>query len=94
MSSCQHDVDDVEKRGVIEHPEHVEIADKLTHHVAEEELRYSQGGIKGILKSPYVFGAALLASLGGFSFGYGNTPSSIIPNLSLISQSQIKVSYL
>lgn len=32
-----------------------------------ENIAYGPGGIKGIVGSPYVFGAALLASLGGFS---------------------------
>jgi hypothetical protein len=36
-----------------------------------ENLSYGQNGLGGILRSPYVFGAALLASMGGFSFGYG-----------------------
>lgn len=36
-----------------------------------EEVHYGYGGAKGLLSSPYVFGAALLASMGGFSYGYG-----------------------
>lgn len=36
-----------------------------------EEVHYGYSGMRGILKSPYVFGAALLASMGGFSYGYG-----------------------
>lgn len=90
MSSCQHDAYDVEKRGVDERPEHVELANKVDHHILEEELKYSQGGLKGIAQSPYVFGAALLASLGGFSFGYGNPPCSITQIRTLRFQSQIK----
>lgn len=35
------------------------------------EVQYDHAGIRGILHSPYVFGAGLLASFGGFSFGYG-----------------------
>jgi hypothetical protein len=35
------------------------------------EINYDSNGIRGILNSPYVCGAALLASFGGFSFGYG-----------------------
>lgn len=34
-------------------------------------VKYDEEGIGGIIRSPYVFGAALLASFGGFSFGYG-----------------------
>ena len=39
--------------------------------VMERKLEYDTNGPAGILRSPYVFGAALLASFGGFSFGYG-----------------------
>lgn len=43
--------------------------DSLVAHV-----KYDNEGLGGIIRSPYVFGAALLASFGGFSFGYGTTP--------------------
>ncbi|KAF6827896.1 high-affinity glucose [Colletotrichum plurivorum] len=43
-----------------------------------EEVSYGRGGFKGLLDSPYVGGAALLASLGGFSFGYDQGVISII----------------
>lgn len=36
-----------------------------------DKLNYGQSGLSGLLSSPYVFGAAFLASMGGFSFGYG-----------------------
>lgn len=61
-------------------------ADKLTSFAHEEnpksdapefealDITYDNNGVKGILNSPFVFGAALLASFGGFSFGYGITP--------------------
>lgn len=35
-----------------------------------ETVSYGKEGIRGLLSSPYIFGAALLASMGGFSFGY------------------------
>jgi hypothetical protein len=38
-----------------------------------EQIAYERNGIKGILNSPFVCGAALLASFGGFSFGYGKS---------------------
>jgi hypothetical protein len=44
----------------------------------EDVIRYDDKGLSGILRSPYVFGAAALASLGGFSFGYGKT--SFLPS--------------
>lgn len=37
----------------------------------QENLSYGDSGLKGLVKSPYVFFAAFLASMGGFSFGYG-----------------------
>lgn len=37
----------------------------------QENLSYGSSGIKGIIESPYVCAAAFLASMGGFSFGYG-----------------------
>lgn len=43
-------------------------SDVLLNH---ENLSYGSSGLKGIIESPYVFAAALLASMGGFSFGYG-----------------------
>lgn len=42
------------------------------------EIRYDNKGISGIVRSPYVFGAALLASFGGFSFGYDQGVISLI----------------
>ena len=36
-----------------------------------EPVTYGYNGVKAWLRSPYVFGAALLASMGGFSYGYG-----------------------
>lgn len=42
------------------------------------EISYDNAGISGIIRSPYVFGAALLASFGGFSFGYDQGVISLI----------------
>ncbi|RMY68300.1 hypothetical protein D0863_07205 [Hortaea werneckii] len=41
-------------------------------------LSYGDNGIRGIVRSPYTFGAALLASFGGFSFGFDQGLISII----------------
>ncbi|KAJ9150903.1 General substrate transporter [Pleurostoma richardsiae] len=46
--------------------------------VFAENLAYGPDGIRGLLGSSYVFGAAFLASLGGFSFGYDQGVISII----------------
>jgi MFS family permease len=43
-----------------------------------DDVSYGPEGIAGVIASPYVFGAALLASLGGFSFGYDQGVISII----------------
>ena len=43
-----------------------------------EDLAYGPDGIRGLIGNSYVFGAAFLASLGGFSFGYDQGVISII----------------
>ncbi len=43
-----------------------------------QSIPYGPGGIRGILSNGYVVGAAFLASLGGFSFGYDQGVISII----------------
>ncbi|KAI7017571.1 hexose carrier protein [Hortaea werneckii] len=50
-----------------------EFPDKLA-----EEVEYGAGGVKGLAENPFVFGAAFLASLGGFSFGYDQGVISVI----------------
>lgn len=42
------------------------------------DVAYGRDGFMGIIESPFVFGAAMLASLGGFSFGYDQGVISII----------------
>jgi hypothetical protein len=51
------------------HREYVD--DELMIVRGAEEVRYGHSGWRGIFESPYVFGATLLASMGGFSYGYG-----------------------
>ncbi|KAI8680701.1 MFS domain-containing protein [Fusarium sp. Ph1] len=45
---------------------------------AGEIISYDDNGLAGIVRSPYVLGAAALASFGGFSFGYDQGVISII----------------
>lgn len=59
---------DVDKLESFAHDEH---SKDETPEFADIKISYDSSGIKGILNSPYVCGAALLASFGGFSFGYG-----------------------
>jgi MFS family permease len=47
-----------------------------------DHLSYGQNGLAGIIASPYVCGAAFLASLGGFSFGYDQGVISLILTMS------------
>lgn len=45
-----------------------------------ENVSYGRTGIRGVVASPYVFGAAMLASMGGFSFGYDQSVTlTLIP---------------
>ncbi|KAF4553587.1 Sugar (and other) transporter-like protein 63 [Elsinoe fawcettii] len=44
----------------------------------DADVAYGPDGIRGLRVSPYVLGAAFLASLGGFSFGYDQGVISII----------------
>ncbi|KAF2726050.1 general substrate transporter [Polychaeton citri CBS 116435] len=43
-----------------------------------EQVSYGPGGVRGLVANPYVLGAAFLASLGGFSFGYDQGVISVI----------------
>ncbi|KAF5586786.1 quinate transport [Fusarium pseudocircinatum] len=67
-----HDEDD----GTVEDINIVPTADLPTR--LADSVAYGPGGIRGVIQSPFVFGAAFLASLGGFSFGYDQGVISII----------------
>lgn len=43
--------------------------------ILSAEVKYDNGQLRDLMRSPYVFGAAWLASIGGFSFGYGTCQS-------------------
>lgn len=64
--------------------EHVERSETKTlteleaDDIFAENLAYGPDGIRGLMGNSYVFGAAFLASLGGFSFGYDQGVISII----------------
>lgn len=77
--AIDHSPDSSEKyHGQIEHAdEKYDTIDANEMHLAEH-VAYGPQGIKGLVSSPYVFGAAFLASLGGFSFGYDQGVMSII----------------
>jgi hypothetical protein len=46
--------------------------------LAAREVHYGYTGVRALFSSPYVFGAALLASMGGFSYGYDQGVISLI----------------
>jgi hypothetical protein len=64
------------KESLSNSPSHVEETDPTPQ--AETIVEYDSNGLSGIVRSPYVLGAATLASLGGFSFGYGKSPVAIL----------------
>ena len=51
-----------------------------------DSVSYGPGGMRGLFSNVYVFGAAFLASLGGFSFGYDQGVISIINVMSNFHQ--------
>lgn len=51
---------------------------ELSSNDRRQNLAYGRNGVLGLFDSWFVFGAALLASLGGFSFGYDQGVISII----------------
>ncbi|KAK2604477.1 hypothetical protein N8I77_007404 [Diaporthe amygdali] len=57
------------------------LEDSFSHDQSTAVISYDNNGISGIIRSPYVFGAALLASFGGFSFGYDQGVVSLILTL-------------
>lgn len=62
----------------IEHHEDAAIKSEEITDILIENVSYGPNGIRGLISSPYVLGAAFLASLGGFSFGYDQGVISII----------------
>lgn len=56
----------------------IHVENGTSHDTGTDGINYDNKGIAGIIRSPYVFGAALLASFGGFSFGYDQGVISII----------------
>ncbi|PWY62068.1 sugar transporter [Aspergillus eucalypticola CBS 122712] len=69
-----------------EHPEeldkssavHDEHADTNAPALLSSEVKYDAGKLRDLIQNPYPFGAAFLASFGGFSFGYDQGVISII----------------
>lgn len=70
---------DLKTNSSTEHHEEVGVTkSRDTSDILGEIEPYGPEGIQGLLTSPYVLGAAFLASLGGFSFGYDQGVISII----------------
>lgn len=76
MTSVQHDMKDSSS---LEHNEDASFG-STKHRAGEpviEAVTYGYTGAKSWLSSPYVLGASLLASMGGFSYGYGMPDDSL-----------------
>lgn len=71
-------MDDHKLDGSAEHLETPRVPSLEGPNVLDADVAYGPGGMRGIISSPYVFGAAALASLGGFSMGYDQGVISII----------------
>jgi hypothetical protein len=61
-----------------EHEEVTVTTAKANGGLSHSDVAYGSVGVRGLFSSGYVFGAAFLASLGGFSFGYDQGVISII----------------
>lgn len=72
-SRAQHFENSADSRAAVEPIPTEELPDRLA-----EAVSYGPGGMRGLVSSPFVFGAAFLASLGGYSFGYDQGVISII----------------
>lgn len=72
-------MDNTKLSGLAEHREETQSQPSLdVQNALDADVSYGPGGMRGILGSPFVFGAAALASLGGFSMGYDQGVISII----------------
>ena len=60
-------VDDLAERKEVASEDH----EAHTTSFTAKEVTYDRNGVGALFRAPYVFGAAFLASMGGFSFGYG-----------------------
>lgn len=66
-------IENVQQQPELEQIKTAELPDRLAQNVS-----YGPSGMRGLFSSPYVTGAAVLASLGGYSFGYDQGVISII----------------
>jgi predicted MFS family arabinose efflux permease len=66
--------------------EHNETVAPVNFESRVRSVSYSRGGMRGLVSNTYVTGAAFLASLGGFSFGYDQGVISIINIMSSFHQ--------
>lgn len=68
MSKKEHPTE-LDKSSAV-HDEH---ADTNALALLSSEVKYDAGKLSDLIHNPYAFGAAFLASFGGFSFGYGRS---------------------
>lgn len=71
-------MDDTKLDGSAEHHEAPSLSSLDAQNLLDADVAYGPSGMRGIISSPFVFGAAALASLGGFSMGYDQGVISII----------------
>ncbi|UZP32237.1 hypothetical protein NXS19_000053 [Fusarium pseudograminearum] len=61
-----------------ENVEHLATVEHAPVVLLNEDISYGRGGIRSVIESPYIFGVAFLASMGGFSFGNDQGVISIV----------------
>jgi MFS family permease len=68
---ARDDTQDTLDKAAAIHDEDTELAEESALAILSAPVQYDSGKVRDLVRSPYVFGAAMLASPGGFSFGYG-----------------------
>ncbi|KAL9078215.1 MAG: hypothetical protein Q9157_002868 [Trypethelium eluteriae] len=78
IKSSPYDEKSSTQDGRVTHEEHIDVASDHIDNYLPENVSYGPRGMRGLVGSSLVTGAAFLASLGGFSFGYDQGVISII----------------
>ncbi|KAL3452769.1 general substrate transporter [Aspergillus insuetus] len=75
---ARDDTQDTLDKAAAIHDEDTELAEESALAILSAPVQYDSGKVRDLVRSPYVFGAAMLASFGGFSFGYDQGVISLI----------------